>query len=78
MSDYGEKLLRLLVAETHCLTVLVAAQGTGRSLRDLSDEDREKLEMELAQMRVGYTNLLTPNGVDDLLTPIPGGSQSIH
>ena len=42
MSDYGEKLLRLLVAETHCLTVLVAAQGMGRDLRDLSDEDREK------------------------------------
>jgi hypothetical protein len=77
MSDYGEKLLRLLVAETHCLVVLLAAQGMA-NLTNLSDEKRTGLEEELARWRIGYTNLLTPKGVDELLTPLPERPQSIH
>ena len=77
MSDYGEKLLRLLVAEAHCLVMLVAVQGMA-NLRVLSDADKEQLERELAQMRLGYTNMLTSKGVDDLLTALPDRPQNVH
>lgn len=78
MSDYGEKLLRLLVAETHCSAVLLAAQGMGRRLNSLTDDEVKQLEMELAGLRVGYTDQLTPEGVDRLLTRLSSGPSKIQ
>jgi hypothetical protein len=79
MSDYGEKLLRLLVAEAHCLTVLIAAQQTfGKAFQLLSLEQKIALEKGLAEIRVDYTDQLSAEGVDPLLTHLPSGPTKIQ
>ena len=78
MSEYGEKLLRLLVAEAHCIAFLLAVQRTAKPLADLTDDEVKQLEMELAGLRVGYTDQLTPEGVDRLLTRLSSGPTKIQ